>query len=268
MIKFFRRIRQKLLTDGKLSKYLIYAIGEILLVVIGILIALQINNWNEGRKARLQEIKLLTQLNSDLQSNLEEVKHIIGGEVANHITYGVTLRAEAKDSILHYLEDAEKHKEDLKLYLHMLPLKGIFNRANTAYKSIEAGGIDILSNDSLRTLVTEKYEHRLHNIYVRENLEYEIITNRLKPILQETLIPTSVSSKLHPPAFYKMFGNKTVLNYPKDPLTLKEDSRFINTLTELQEITLARKARLELTMRELKVLIQEVAAEIERLKIG
>ena len=50
MIKFFRRIRQRLLSENKFSKYLIYAIGEIILVVIGILIALQINNWNEERK--------------------------------------------------------------------------------------------------------------------------------------------------------------------------------------------------------------------------
>ena len=50
MIKFFRKIRQRLLTENKFSKYLIYAIGEIILVVIGILIALQINNWNENRK--------------------------------------------------------------------------------------------------------------------------------------------------------------------------------------------------------------------------
>ena len=51
MIKFFRKIRQKLISENKFSKYLIYAIGEIVLVVIGILIALQINNWNEQRKS-------------------------------------------------------------------------------------------------------------------------------------------------------------------------------------------------------------------------
>jgi len=49
MIKFFRKIRQQLLTENKFSKYLLYAIGEIVLVVIGILIALQINNWNIER---------------------------------------------------------------------------------------------------------------------------------------------------------------------------------------------------------------------------
>jgi hypothetical protein len=50
MIKFFRKIRQNLLSENKLSKYLLYAIGEIMLVMIGILLALSINNWNENKK--------------------------------------------------------------------------------------------------------------------------------------------------------------------------------------------------------------------------
>ncbi len=52
MIKFFRKFRQNLLSEGKTGKYLKYAIGEIILIVIGILIALQINNWNEARKLK------------------------------------------------------------------------------------------------------------------------------------------------------------------------------------------------------------------------
>ncbi|MDF0718210.1 DUF6090 family protein [Muricauda sp. 334s03] len=52
MIKFFRKIRQRLLNENRFSKYLLYAIGEIVLVVIGILIALQINNWNESRRSQ------------------------------------------------------------------------------------------------------------------------------------------------------------------------------------------------------------------------
>ena len=56
MIKFFRKIRQNLLSEGNTGKYFKYAIGEIILVVIGILIALSINNWNQNR------------LNKDLES--------------------------------------------------------------------------------------------------------------------------------------------------------------------------------------------------------
>jgi sensor domain CHASE-containing protein len=58
MIKFFRKIRQNMIKENKVSKYLLYAIGEIVLVVIGILIALQINNQNEFRKQKLVEINI------------------------------------------------------------------------------------------------------------------------------------------------------------------------------------------------------------------
>ena len=67
MIKFFRKIRQKLLNENKFSKYLIYAIGEIILVVIGILIALQINNRNEDRKTRVEEMEYINSYLIDLE---------------------------------------------------------------------------------------------------------------------------------------------------------------------------------------------------------
>jgi len=66
MIKFFRKIRQKTLTENKFGKYLTYAIGEIILVVIVILIALQINNWNENRKNSNEEIAILQSLDKNL----------------------------------------------------------------------------------------------------------------------------------------------------------------------------------------------------------
>jgi len=65
MIRFFRTLRQQFLSENRASKYLLYAIGEILLVVIGILLALQINNWNEERKNRVTEKELLKALRTD-----------------------------------------------------------------------------------------------------------------------------------------------------------------------------------------------------------
>ena len=73
MIKFFRKIRQQLLSENKFSKYLLYAIGEIFLVVVGILIALQINNLNEERKLRDKEQILLNQLKQEFESNLDQL---------------------------------------------------------------------------------------------------------------------------------------------------------------------------------------------------
>ena len=69
MINFFRKIRRNLLSDNKVRKYLLYATGEILLVVIGILIALQINNYNEGLKERKREQIVLENLREDFLAN-------------------------------------------------------------------------------------------------------------------------------------------------------------------------------------------------------
>ena len=70
MIKFFRKIRQNLFSEGKTGKYLKYAFGEIVLVVIGILIALQINNWNEERKLDNRKQEYYSQLLDDLNSDI------------------------------------------------------------------------------------------------------------------------------------------------------------------------------------------------------
>ena len=77
MIKFFRKIRQNLLSEGKTGKYFKYAIGEIILVVVGILIALSINNWNENRKEKRKLNQVYRQIQKDLQTDTLVVSRII-----------------------------------------------------------------------------------------------------------------------------------------------------------------------------------------------
>lgn len=78
MIKFFRKIRQKLLSEGKTGKYLKYALGEIILVVIGILIALQINNWNENRKVQTELFDIYSQIIYELDNDITELSINLG----------------------------------------------------------------------------------------------------------------------------------------------------------------------------------------------
>jgi hypothetical protein len=77
MLRFFRSLRQRLLTENKFSRYLLYAIGEILLVVIGILIALQVNNWNEERKTKLTADTYKSKLINDLVSDTLNINRLI-----------------------------------------------------------------------------------------------------------------------------------------------------------------------------------------------
>ncbi|MDH3245262.1 MAG: DUF6090 family protein [Saprospiraceae bacterium] len=76
MLKFFRKIRQKLLLDNKFSKYALYAVGEIFLVVIGILIALQINNWNTNKQETKELYSYLSNIRKNLQEDLTSVEEI------------------------------------------------------------------------------------------------------------------------------------------------------------------------------------------------
>lgn len=77
MLKFFRKIRHQLVADNQGSKYIIYAFGEVILVVIGILIALQINNWNETRKNNEEESIILTNLQKEFVKNQLDLEVMI-----------------------------------------------------------------------------------------------------------------------------------------------------------------------------------------------
>lgn len=74
MINFFRKIRRQLADDNKPMKYMRYAIGEIVLVVVGILIALQVNNWNEARKIQAKELSYLKRLKEEFEANLAQTE--------------------------------------------------------------------------------------------------------------------------------------------------------------------------------------------------
>lgn len=110
MIKFFRKIRKQLLNENKFSKYLFYAVGEIFLVVIGILIALQLNIWNEARKDRNEEKLIVKTIYDELNQNLQYSTSVIS-QIEKRLNMTVTLMgytatkeisisAEAFDSIM------------------------------------------------------------------------------------------------------------------------------------------------------------------------
>ena len=91
MLGFLRRLRRSLIEEGHLKKYVVYAIGEILLVMIGILLALQINNWNEGSKTRVTEQVYLIALKGEFEENLKEFDRAIA---ANNTKIETSLRLE------------------------------------------------------------------------------------------------------------------------------------------------------------------------------
>ena len=90
MLKFFRQIRQNLLSKSKTGKYLKYAIGEIVLVMIGILLALQVNEWNNERNRKIAEQTIIEQLIIDLSKSQYELEQVIEDE-AKSLALGLLL---------------------------------------------------------------------------------------------------------------------------------------------------------------------------------
>lgn len=155
MIKFFRRIRFNLMEQNKTGKYLKYAIGEIILVVIGILIALQVNNWNESRKERRLEIQLLKDLRAELEFTDKELGIVARNneeDVKNYI------------KIRKYIDEDLPYNSSLDSAFGILDTWGMPYLRNSAYQAINDKGMDIISNDSLKKQVINLYEFDMNKL--------------------------------------------------------------------------------------------------------
>ena len=104
MFRFFRSIRQQLLAENKTVKYAKYAVGEFLLIVAGILVALQIQNWNEERKLEQERRELIVNLASDFQIKLERLKDQIPAFESQLDTMQQFMERAALDDIIFSLE--------------------------------------------------------------------------------------------------------------------------------------------------------------------
>ncbi|MGB0348150.1 MAG: DUF6090 family protein, partial [Balneolaceae bacterium] len=106
MLRFFRLIRRKLLEEEHISKYIWYALGEILLVMIGILLALQVNNWNEDRKLKMEELSTVELLIRDLKTEREKMlffyDDLFEQEQGIHRFLEVIEEEQHEDSVLKY----------------------------------------------------------------------------------------------------------------------------------------------------------------------
>ncbi len=152
MIKFFRHIRYNLMEQNKTGKYLKYAIGEIILVVIGILIALQINNWNEARKLRVEEISHLLEVKSNLEVTLNSFKN---DTLFNLKTIQQLRRIE------HYIAEDLPYNPELNVAFGLIGNWASPYPIVTAYTTLKTKGLDIISNSALRNKIASFYEFEL-----------------------------------------------------------------------------------------------------------
>ncbi|MBU2938572.1 hypothetical protein KO494_03370 [Lacinutrix sp. C3R15] len=174
-MKIFRKIRRTLLISGKAKSYMVYALGEIVLIVIGILIAWKINNLNEIRKNKIVEIKIYQSLNEELNSNLMLLDSSISRYTEDLEIINTTIKSIGLDE-----EDlTDKIKEGI-IKLNYKPTQlhnGAINSVNSTNK------FEFIESVILKDLIAS-YPNELDSFESQENKIENIIVNRLQPAIE------------------------------------------------------------------------------------
>lgn len=172
MIKLFRHIRKRLLSENKFSKYFLYAIGEIFLVMIGILLALQVNNWNNERIEKQIERKFLKGLKDDLEVDLENLQFFINDKVSKENSALALLKFSSPQS------PPEVRILDSTIW-QVFRWREFHPSTNTIDEIIGSGSLGIIKNDTLKeNLLNIKHNYTLiadgteHMRYEYENYLY------------------------------------------------------------------------------------------------
>lgn len=210
MIKFFRQIRQRMIGESKFSKYLLYAIGEILLVVIGILIAIQLNEWRNDTVNSQQKDKVLQALQFEFQSNLAQLDKVRfeNGEIIT-----------AYFEVMELIKTVDELADDSRLqFAHMnLGNDWSFDPINGALRSgISSGEIHLIDNDRLLELLFS-WEDVVRDSE-EESLEQGAHQAESEPFLKKYIRLGDLWS-----SYYQ---NIVLSNYPSDVRGLYKDVRF------------------------------------------
>ena len=217
MITLLRKIRKQLLSKGQFSSYLLYAIGEILLVVIGILIALQINNWNENNQEEKKQTYYLQSLKSDLQANDAELERVI-----KYSQRTISLA----DSLLRLSEKSLENIELKGLTTQILNAGNysIFkNKSTTVRELMATGDLKLIKSDSLRSYVAN-WESEIEDIRSYELPNTENSQSYFKFVMKHLDVYKGKLNKppLDLPMLAQLFANREFMNglagrasYPK-----------------------------------------------------
>ena len=225
MIKFFRKIRQNLLTENRFSKYLLYAIGEIVLVVIGILIALQINNWNENRKDKIAESNILQEIKGSISTDIQQLKLRI--ELAKRDIHSANI-------ILNHIEKNIPYNDSLNKHCWVITTtkNKIFTPQISAYKVLESKGIDLISNDQLKKQILDLYNIEYPTLEYEYENYHKNIHDYGRPIARSLFIAGN-NETLKPIDYESLYANVEFINVLK--LIISNDNTIDQMLRDLIE---------------------------------
>lgn len=212
-----------MLSEGKTGKYLKYAIGEITLVVIGILIALQINNWNEKVKLDSEERVLLTNLKISFERKLEELEDKNDGRRKN---------IESIKRLLEIIASEDKEVSNSEMFSYKLDLF-IWYAVNEEFSVIDmlysSGKINTISNDSLKFKLIE-WPDKMEEMLEEQRVVQDLVTQELNPLYRTYVSSADFLYSLSQNNLAE--ENKIHSPFPSDFKGLLNDRRFESLITE------------------------------------
>jgi hypothetical protein len=265
MIKFFRKIRQQLITENKFSKYFVYAIGEIVLVVIGILIALSINNWNTRQNNKSQEIEILNELKIEYNGKLKELNE------------KVNVRNAMKESGLKLLNEIQFNNysisiDSLNYHLGITTLTPTYNSTNSVTEElINSGNLYLLSNRELRKLISE-WTGELVKLIEEEEYLVKFISSNYIPYLLKSYPIKNIANPLTSLGenFTKSKNNISYVtsksNKEVNVNELFDDLEFENLLSFLVEHSIAGNLQSEDIRSRINNILAMIEIELEKNK--
>lgn len=190
MIKLFRNIRQNSLMKNKTSTYLKYAIGEIALVMVGILLALQVNNWNESRKDSIRENAILDELHQDFKKNLQQFNEIVA-------VHEKSLRGSLQfKKYINHPNPIEVKDSVGKYYFRAF--NGVsYNPSNGIVSSlISSGEYKLIKNDTLRNYLIS-WKDALEDYTEEEQVSNRFWSEKIEPFLIDNGDLSNLTSPLN-----------------------------------------------------------------------
>lgn len=211
MIKFFRTIRKKLLSENKVMRYLIYALGEIILVVIGILIALAINNKNEEKKTKKFEYQILKDIETNIDGNLWQME--MGLDCGRKGIRSV-------DIIFQHLNEKTPYHDSLDVHFSQ-SLKWCNPVINNAgYESLKTYGRNLISNDSIR-IALNIYDTGWLEVLAQRQEDYFYTT--AAPLLTGLFDKVAMRSKMKPFNYNKLSTSREYISILNTSKANRED---------------------------------------------
>jgi hypothetical protein len=230
MISFFRKIRQKMLQQNQVTKYLAYALGEIVLVMIGILLALQVNNWNENRKTRIFENEIL----SLIDQNLTRDSVLIAAELQNAI-----LAVQFTDSIFNQVERGI-YDERLNVWMGKVVTFERFKSQSSAFEVLKSKGIETISDKELQVSLISYYDETLFRVYEALNDVEDFFNVDWIPVIKNEFNDFSYRVRMEPRNPTMFFENPSSMVLFKLYQDNREQGSVHRMKTALDEISKLR----------------------------